>query len=110
VAYVQIGALGSGTPGYFEQIPLDFAGLADGVHYIQVVREACGPKTGMFIDSFAGLGVPEPATIALVVSGGLPWMRRRRRAPTRFDPRRMAVRLASDGPAGLTPGPTGTAL
>jgi hypothetical protein len=53
VDYVQVGTWGGGTPGWFEDVEIDFDGLLDSARYIRVVREASGPQTGTFIDSFA---------------------------------------------------------
>lgn len=102
VDYVQVGEMGGGTPGYFTDVWIDLDGLVGEVHYIRVVREASGTKTGTFIDAlgapwsalspepvtgFAGtvvasgarlLSVPEPDTAALLGLGCLAFARRRR--------------------------------
>jgi len=55
VVYRLIGTIGGGTPGYLREETLDFAGLFDTcVHYVQVLRVASGPQTGMFFDAFGG--------------------------------------------------------
>ncbi len=83
-SYINIGSIGSGTPGYFRDEVFDFDafGLND-VHYVKVNREAVGSGTGMFFDSFASTAVPEPTTFALLALGGLlvaaRWMVVRRR-------------------------------
>lgn len=54
-AYVVIGALGAGTPGYLRQESFDFAGLFETrVYYVRILRTASGPQTGMFFDALGG--------------------------------------------------------
>ncbi len=77
-SYTQIGTIGSGMSGYFRDETFDFAGLfGSDVHYVKVLRQANGSKTGMFFDSFAS--VPEPATMALLICGGAAVLIRRRK-------------------------------
>jgi len=77
IDYVQIGSMDGGTPGYFVDVYLDFAGLVDEVHYVRIERVASGPQTGTFIDSLAA--VPEPSIVALVGLGAIAALVRRRR-------------------------------
>ena len=77
-SYTQIGALGSGTPGYFSDDWFDLGGLSD-VQYIRVEREATGSGTGMFFDAVGA--VPEPTTLILLAGGG--WCALRRRGSCR---------------------------
>jgi hypothetical protein len=56
--YVQVAELGGGAGGYFVDVWVDLAGLADDVHYVRVVREANGPQTATFVDA---LGAPLPS-------------------------------------------------
>jgi hypothetical protein len=56
--YVQVGELAGGQPGYFSDVWFDVAGLLETIHFVQVVRESSGPKTGTFVDA---LGAPLPA-------------------------------------------------
>ena len=74
--YIQIGAIGAGMVGYFDDLGFDFAGLVDDVHYVKVVRESAGPQSGRFIDAVGG--VPEPATMLLLACGSLGVLLRRR--------------------------------
>jgi hypothetical protein len=78
--YVQVGTIGAGTPGYFDELWFDFAGNVDDVHYVKVVREVDGPQSGRFIDAVGGM-TPEPATLGLLGAGlaGLVLRRRRKR-------------------------------
>ena len=76
--YVQIGTIGGGTAGYFEELWFDFAGNVDDVHYVKIVRETAGPQTGRFFDAVGGV-VPEPATLALLGCGAMTLIRRRPR-------------------------------
>lgn len=72
IEFFNIGSLGSGSgPSSLREETFDFAGLfIDPVNYIRVEREAHGRRTGMFVDSFAGVAaVPEPATYALMLGG-----------------------------------------
>jgi len=76
--YVQIGEIGAGgAVGYFDNLGFDFGGIVDDVHYVKVVRETAGPQSGRFIDAVGG--VPEPASLTLLVCGGA-WILRRRKA------------------------------
>lgn len=74
--YIQIGTIGAGTPGYFDNLEFDFGGLVDDVHYVKVVREVWGPQTGRFIDAVGG--VPEPASLVLLACGAVGVLSRRR--------------------------------
>lgn len=74
--YVQIGTIGAGTAGYFDNLGFDFNGLVDDVHYVKIVRESAGPQSGRFIDAVGS--VPEPATMLLLACGSWGVLLRRR--------------------------------
>jgi hypothetical protein len=60
VDYTQVGVVGGGTPSIFREECFDFGGaFAQGVSYVKVCRDATGPQTGVFFDSFAGEVVAE---------------------------------------------------
>lgn len=71
IEFFNIGSLGSGSGHVLREETFDFAGMfVDPVNYIRVERVAHGRRTGMFVDSFAGVAaVPEPATYALMLGG-----------------------------------------
>jgi len=66
ISFVQIGTLGTGTPGWFTEDYFDLAGLVDNVHYIKLERVATGPGTGMFFDALGS--VAQPPVIESAVS------------------------------------------
>ena len=78
--FFEVGTIGEGTPGYFDDLWFDFGGLLDDVHYVKVVRGTDGPQTGRFIDAVGG--VPEPASLVLLACGavGVFFHRRSKRA------------------------------
>ncbi len=79
--FTNIGTISGGTPLVFQEDWLDFDGQLEGnVSYVKVERVANGPKTGMFFDAFGGTAVPEPATMALLLTaaGTFGFWRRKR--------------------------------
>jgi hypothetical protein len=78
VSFTSLGVIGGGTSGYFRDATIDLGGFfAADVHFVKVVRAASGPNTGMFFDAFAGVVVPEPAGLTLLVPPALALWRRR---------------------------------
>ncbi len=86
--YVQIGTIGAGMAGYFDNLEFDFNGLVDDVHYVKVIREVAGPQSGRFIDAVGS--VPEPATMLLLACGSWGVLLRRRTRRSSLEQRESA--------------------
>ena|GEM_PF-5140002 len=78
--FEQLGTIGGGQAGYFDEFWFDLAGTSFGeVQYVRLDRDANGPNTGGFVDAVGG--VPEPTTALLLTCGGMFAIKRQRQRP-----------------------------